>query len=62
MYCEKMFENICRYYKTRYVNIFKSMYPSLNDTGFTEKNLSGNFAMAYEKYCEEKGQEAITWF
>ena len=32
-----------------YINIFRLMYPSKNGTGFTERNLSVNFAEAYKK-------------
>lgn len=32
-----------------YINVFRWMYPSKNSTGFTERNLSVNFAEAYKK-------------
>ena len=36
-------------YRYNYQRIFSLLYPSKNSTGFTERNLSVNFAHAYEK-------------
>ncbi len=45
-------------YKNIYCNIFNTLYPSKNSTGFTERNLSVNFSKAYES----EYPHAITWF
>lgn len=45
-------------YKENYCRIFERIYPSKNGTGFTERNLSVNFAKAYESVYED----AITWY
>lgn len=45
-------------YKENYRRIFESIYPSKNGTGFTERNLSVNFAKAYESVYGN----AITWY
>lgn len=45
-------------YKENYNNIFNTFYPAKNSTGFTERNLSVNFAKAYEKI----NPNAITWY
>ncbi len=44
--------------KKEYVNILCSLYPSKGSTGFTERNLSVNFASAY-KVLNDK---AVAWF
>lgn len=49
-----VFEN----YRYNYQRIFSLLYPSKNSTGFTERNLSVNFANAYERI----NPSAITWF
>lgn len=49
-----VFEN----YRYNYQRIFSLLYPSKNNTGFTERNLSVNFANAYERI----NSSAITWF
>lgn len=45
-------------YKENYNSIFEKIYPSKNSTGFTERNLSVNFAKAYESFYPN----AITWY
>ena len=45
-------------YRYNYHRIFSLLYPSKNSTGFTERNLSVNFAHAYEQV----NSSAITWF
>lgn len=45
-------------YKENYEKIFDVFYPAKNSTGFTERNLSVNFAKAYEKI----NPNAITWY
>ena len=44
-----MLEEVFRNYEKEYQNIFNSFYPALEGTGFQERNLSVNFAKAYEK-------------
>lgn len=51
---EKLFEN----YKNRYESILDVLYPAKNSTGFTERNLSVNFAHVYEK--DHPG--SVTWY
>lgn len=45
---DEVFEN----YKNNYVKIFDMIYPAKGNTGFPERNLSVNFAKAYEKMFE----------
>lgn len=49
---------IVKKYKEIYRYIFENIYPSKNSTGFTERNLSVNFAKAYERFYPN----AITWY
>lgn len=51
-------EKILKQYKKNYSRIFESIYPSKNSTGFTERNLSVNFAKAYEQMYPQ----AFTWY
>lgn len=51
-------ERILQQYKKNYSRIFESIYPSKHSTGFTERNLSVNFAKAYESIYPN----AITWY
>ena len=51
-------ERILKQYKKNYSRIFESIYPSKNSTGFTERNLSVNFAKAYEQMYPQ----AFTWY
>jgi hypothetical protein len=51
-------EKILQQYKQNYCRIFESIYPSKNNTGFTERNLSVNFAKAYEQIYPQ----AFTWY
>lgn len=53
---EKVFEN----FKKEYDHILGSFYPSLGSTGFQERNLTTNFAKAYEKTFAE--DDVIVWF
>ena len=52
------FESIFEAYNKRYENILDVLYPSKNNTGFTERNLSVNFAAAYE--AAHPG--SVTWY
>ena len=45
-------------YKENYVKMLEILYPSKGSSGFTERNLSVNFAKAYE----EIHPNAITWY
>ena len=54
----KDFSDIFEAYKNRYEDILDVLYPSKNSTGFTERNLSVNFAAAYEK----AHPGSITWY
>ena len=45
-------------FKKNYVRIFDVIYPAKNSTGFPERNLSVNFAKAYEKLFENSN----TWY
>lgn len=51
-------DKILKKYRENYCNIFENIYPSKNSTGFTERNLSVNFAKAYEHHYPN----AITWY
>ncbi len=51
-------ERILQQYKKNYFRIFESIYPSKGSTGFTERNLSVNFAKAYEQIYPQ----AFTWY
>lgn len=51
-------QEILSIYKGNFVRIFNSLYPAKNSTGFTERNLSVNFAKAYES----RNPDAITWY
>lgn len=58
MYLYKKFEQLFLDYRDNYARIFNVLYPSKNSTGFTERNLSVNFAKAYEA----KNAAAVTWY
>ncbi|MBE5825200.1 MAG: hypothetical protein IJ683_01820 [Butyrivibrio sp.] len=49
-------------YEKIYVGILSNMYPAKNSTGFPERNLSVNFAKAYERISQSKGNAAYTWY
>ena len=51
-------EKVLKQYKENYCHIFENIYPSKGSTGFTERNLSVNFAKAYESIHKD----AITWY
>lgn len=55
---DKKFEKIFENYKTRYESILDVLYPAKNSTGFTERNLSVNFANAYVQ--DHPG--SVTWY
>lgn len=57
-----LFESVCAEYKNNYAEIFKTIYPAKNSTGFTERNLSVNFSRAYEKVISKSRQTCITWY
>lgn len=54
----RIFSDVFEKYRLNYRQIFSSFYPSKNSTGFTERNLSVNFAKAYE----QMNPSSITWF
>jgi hypothetical protein len=51
-------DKVLHRYKENYCRIFECIYPSMGSTGFTERNLSVNFAMAYESVHKD----SITWY
>lgn len=51
-------EKVTDLYFKRYEKIFDNYYPSHDSTGFTERNLSVNFAFAMEKIYSR----AFTWY
>ena len=55
---EKRFEKVFEHYKKRYESILDVLYPSKNSTGFTERNLSVNFANSYERLYPG----SVTWY
>ena len=59
---KKEFQEICNIYKNRYVSIFRQLYPTSKKSGFTERNLSVNFAVAYENYSCQMKQNTVTWY
>lgn len=58
LFMPKYFLAVFENYRYNYQRIFSLLYPSKNSTGFTERNLSVNFANAYERI----NPSAITWF
>ena len=51
-------DKVLQRYKENYCRIFEKIYPSHGSTGFTERNLSANFAKAYESISPD----AVTWY
>lgn len=51
-------DRVIENYKSRYLNIFKNYYPAHDGTGFTERNLSVNFASAFESIHSN----SFTWY
>ena len=51
-------DKILKKYRENYCRIFERIYPSKGSTGFTERNLSVNFAKAYESVHKD----SITWY
>ena len=51
-------DKVLQRYKENYCRIFEKLYPSHGSTGFTERNLSVNFAKAYESISPD----AVTWY
>ena len=47
-------------FEKEYQNVFSSFYPSLEGTGFQERNLSVNFSKAYEKAYPN--DNVFSWF
>ena len=47
-------------YHNIYERILSNFYPSLNSTGFQERNLTVNFSKAYEKINSDKN--IVSWF
>ena len=52
------YQDVLREYCNNYFKILRIMYPSKNSTGFTERNLSVNFANAYQ----QQYKNAIAWY
>lgn len=46
-------------FKARYENVFEQYYPAHNSTGFTERNLTCNFAEALAK---DLGNDSFVWY
>ena len=55
---ETQFNEIFDTYQKRYESILAILYPAKNNTGFTERNLSVNFANAYEMH----NPGSVTWY
>ncbi len=55
-----MIEQVFSNFKKEYDHILCSFYPSLGSTGFQERNLTTNFAKAYEKTFKE--DDIVVWF
>ena len=55
-------DNVFNEYRSRYVNIFRKLYPAKGSTGFQERNLTVNFASSYEKLAEKQGNDCIVWY
>ena len=55
-----MIEQVFSNFKKEYDHILDSFYPSLGSTGFQERNLTTNFAKAYEKTFNE--DDIVVWF
>lgn len=58
MKMESQFNKVFDIYQKRYESILDVLYPAKNNTGFTERNLSVNFANAYE--ATHPG--SVTWY
>ena len=54
----KSLDDVFGIYQKNYIKIFGLLYPSKNNTGFTERNLSVNFAKAYESI----NPSSATWY
>ena len=54
----KSLDDVFGIYQNNYIKIFGLLYPSKNSTGFTERNLSVNFAKAYESM----NPSSATWY
>ena len=57
-----MLSDVFQMYQDRYEKILAHMYPAKHSTGFPERNLSVNFAWAYEKTAEARGEDCVSWF
>lgn len=55
-------KRIFKMYADEYRNIFELIYPAKNSTGFPEKNLSVNFARAYDKLAHSNNQRCCAWY
>ena len=55
-------KSIFKLYGEEYRNILELMYPAKNSTGFPERNLSVNFARAYEKIVQSYRQRCCAWY
>lgn len=55
---DERFQTVFSEFRKNYIDILNILYPSKNSTGFTERNLSVNFAKAYEKVVPT----AHTWY
>ena len=62
MYSIDIIDIIFDIYGDIYRNILKKFYPALGSTGFPERNLSVNFAKAYESYMKISNQDVYSWF
>ena len=64
---QEFWDKILAEYKKIYLNITDNFYPSLESTGFQERNLTVNFSKAYEKIAREEFEEGtkktvFSWF
>ena len=55
---DERFKTVFSEFRQNYIDILNVLYPSKNSTGFTERNLSVNFAKAYEQIVPT----AHTWY
>ena len=55
-------KSVFELYAEEYRNIFGMMYPAKNSTGFPERNLSVNFARAFEKMAKSNKQRCGAWY
>ena len=55
-------DSVLDLYQTRYARILGKIWPTINDNGFNEHNLTANFTAAYEAVAANHREETSAWF